>query len=70
MPRLERLARDKRCSLFGLFITDKGKNVMQHCQQTQGLKYQTFYGCNLQIFVMSHSVCPWQAVPVQSNVCG
>ncbi len=29
-----------------------------------------FYSCNLQIFVISQSVCPWQAFLVQSNVCG
>ncbi len=31
---------------------------------------KTFYGCNLQIFVISYSVCPWQVFPAQSNVCG
>ena len=25
------------------------------------LYYQSFYGCNLQILVISYSVCPWQA---------
>jgi hypothetical protein len=28
-----------------------------------GLYYKTFYGHNLQIFVISWSVCPWQAFP-------
>ncbi len=28
-----------------------------------GLYYQTLYGRNLQIFVISQSVCPWQAFP-------
>ncbi len=30
--------------------------------------YKTFYDCNLQIFVISQSVSPWQAFPAQSNV--
>ena len=29
-----------------------------------------FYVCNLQIFVISLSVCSWQAFPAWSNVCG
>ncbi len=29
---------------------------------------KTIYGRNLQIFVISLGVCPWQAIPVQSNV--
>ncbi len=29
--------------------------------ETWGLYYKTFYGGNLQIFVISQSVCPWQA---------
>jgi hypothetical protein len=28
------------------------------------LHYKTFYGRNLQIFVISESVCPWKAFPV------
>jgi S-adenosylhomocysteine hydrolase len=28
-----------------------------------GQSYKTFYGRNLPIFVMSWSVCPWQAFP-------
>jgi hypothetical protein len=29
-----------------------------------------FYGRTLRIFVKSKSVCPWQAFPAKSNVCG
>ena len=28
------------------------------------------FGCNLQIFLISYSVCPWQALPASSNLCG
>ncbi len=35
-----------------------------------GLYYKTYYGRNLRIFVISLSVCPWQAFPAWSNVCG
>jgi hypothetical protein len=28
-----------------------------------GMYYKTFYRRNLQIFVISWSVCPWQAYP-------
>ncbi len=31
--------------------------------------YKTFYVHNLRMFVLSWSVCPWQAFPTQSNVC-
>jgi hypothetical protein len=34
-----------------------------------GLCDKTFYGCNLWIFVISYSVCPWHAFPA-FNVCG
>jgi hypothetical protein len=27
----------------------------------RGQSYKTFYGRNLRIFVISYSVCPWQA---------
>ncbi len=29
----------------------------------RGMYYKTFYNHNLQIFVISYSVCPWQAFP-------
>jgi len=29
--------------------------------ETRGLYYKTYYGRNLQIFMISLSVCPWQA---------
>ncbi len=38
--------------------------------QPWSMYYKTFYGRNLQIFVISQSVCPWQALPFQSNNCG
>ncbi len=37
---------------------------------TKGQCYKAFYGRNLQIFVISWSVCPWQAFPALPNVCG
>jgi hypothetical protein len=37
---------------------------------SRGQCYKTFYGRKLQIFVISWSVCPWQALPALSNVCG
>jgi hypothetical protein len=38
--------------------------------QARGLHYKTFYGRNLRIFIISWSVCPWQAFPAWSNNCG
>jgi len=35
----------------------------QNINDTWGLYYKTFYGRNLHIFVISQSVCPWQAFP-------
>ncbi len=32
-----------------------------------GQSYKTFYGRNLRIFVISQSICPWQAFLAQSN---
>jgi hypothetical protein len=31
--------------------------------------YIKFCVCNLRMFVVSESVCPWQAFPDKSNVC-
>ncbi len=36
----------------------------------RGQCYKTFYGRNLQIFILSQSVCPSQAFSAQSNVDG
>ncbi len=38
-------------------------------ESTRALCYQTFYGCNLRMFIISYSVCPRQASPAYSNVC-
>ncbi len=37
---------------------------------SRGQYYIFFYGCNLLIFVISQSVCPLQAFPAQSSICG
>ncbi len=50
----------KRASLF----------VWKNRNPSVGISYKTFYGRNLQIFVISWSACPWQAFPAWSNVCG
>jgi hypothetical protein len=36
---------------------------------TRAQCYKTFYVCNLRIFAISYSVCPWQAFPALSNGC-
>ncbi len=38
--------------------------------QAWGQCYKTFYGRKLRLFIISYSVCPWKALPAQSNVCG
>jgi hypothetical protein len=38
--------------------------------QTWAQRYKTFCGRNLQIFVLSQSVGPWQAIPAWSPACG
>ncbi len=56
-----RPSKDKHGSLLGQFVKyvcKKFSNI-----GSWGLYYKTFYGRNLQIFVMSYSVCPWQAFP-------
>ncbi len=43
---------------------------MKYCKYAPwGQCYKTFYFCELRIFIMSQSVCPWQAFPPQSIVC-
>ncbi len=37
---------------------------------TKAQFYKTFYVRNFRIFVISWSVCQWQAFTAQSNVCG
>jgi hypothetical protein len=36
---------------------------MKHVNEPGGLYYKTFYSCNVQIFIISKSTCPWQAFP-------
>jgi hypothetical protein len=40
---------------------------MFYKNDTRGQCYETVYICNVQIFVLSWSVCPWQAFPSQCN---
>ncbi len=40
------------------------------CKLQRGQYYTTFYGRNLPISIISSNVCPWQAFPALSNVCG
>jgi hypothetical protein len=50
---------DKCYSLLGLIASNKGKkfdNIDTWCQH-----YKTFYIRDLQMFLISWSVCPWQA---------
>jgi hypothetical protein len=44
------------------------RNVLQH--MPQGQCYKTFYGRKLRLFIISSSVCSWQAFPDKSYVCG
>jgi hypothetical protein len=39
-------------------------------QRSSGAMLQNFFVRNLWISVISWSVCPWQAFPAKSNVCG
>ncbi len=32
--------------------------------------YKNFYNLKLRLFIISQSVCPWQAFPAQPNACG
>jgi hypothetical protein len=63
--RLERLARDKHSSLFQKFVTYGRKKISKIGTKAQC--YRTFFVRNLQIFVISSSVCPWQAIQAKSN---
>jgi hypothetical protein len=49
--------------LFSIFI----KRVSNSSSKTRGQRYKTFYGRTLRIFVISYSVCPWQALTAYSN---
>jgi hypothetical protein len=51
------------------FELNKNKLFATFPPKCKGQSYKTFYGCNLRIFVISWSVCPWQAFPAKSNVC-
>ncbi len=37
--------------------------VTPYDMDTMAQYYKTFYGLNLQMFIMSKNVCPWQAFP-------
>jgi hypothetical protein len=68
------LARDKHCRLVKIFINYESKRFiafdpdkLKYCPGPIVIKNVVR---NLQIFVISLSVCPWQAFPALSNVCG
>ena len=44
---------------FFIFSENKIAIFIQH----QGPMLQNFFLCNLQIFIISWSACPWQAFP-------
>jgi hypothetical protein len=52
------------CQVTGKYWLDLTPDDLHwgHC-------YKTFYGRNLQIFVISYSACPCQTFPAWSNVC-
>ncbi len=52
-------------SYFGLFCFDR---LCALCSWAQC--YKTFYDRNLQLFIISETVCYCQAFPAYSNVCG
>ncbi len=59
--RLERLARDKHSSLLRTFV-NYGRKSFIILGPRNAMKS---FVRNLQIFVISQSVCPWQALPAQ-----
>ncbi len=66
--RLEMFATDKHSSLIYMSVNyghKKFYNIGPWCQS-----YMIFYFRNLRMFAISWSVCPWQAFPAQSNICG
>jgi len=42
---------------------------IEDCERSGAKCYKTFYSRNLRMFVISFSVYPCQAFPVQSDVC-
>jgi hypothetical protein len=55
----EIVARSNKLKLFGWNLK------LWH---SGGQCYKTFYSHNLQVLVISHSVCPWQAFPALCNI--
>jgi hypothetical protein len=49
-------------------VSDKHEKVYN--VDTRGQCYKAFFFRNLRIFIISWSVCPCQAFPAKSNVCG
>ncbi len=56
---------DKHSSLLRIFVNYGHKMFRNIGPRAQC--YKTFYGCNLRIFLISHSVCPWQAFESYSS---
>ncbi len=46
------------------------KQEQREAKEARCQCYKTFYGRKLRLFVLSYSVCPWQAFPAKPNVCG
>ncbi len=63
-----------RCSI-GSPPSGSPSSTPRTCPETQACstrcrRYNTFYGRESRIFVISQTICPWQTFPVQSNVGG
>ncbi len=70
-----------RCYLITIvrgFIADAIRNTKilgmiriwwSFVSKSQANPIKLFYGCNLQIYVMTWNVCPWQAFPALSHAC-
>jgi hypothetical protein len=61
------IARAKCSSLLQKGITYGCKKFYN--MDTRGQCHKTTYGHKLRLFIISKSICPWQAFPAKSNVC-
>ncbi len=63
-----RLSSQTKTSVIVPSVLDEEKKFSN--LETRSQCYKTLYVCNLRMILISQSVCPLQAFPAQSNICG
>ncbi len=67
--QVEKACQGQTLQLLGIICKLQRKRSVVNTAPTDRT-IKLFTCCNLRIFVISQSVCPWQVLPAQSYICG